>query len=384
MTRQQFIVKALLPAANNGKPQMPFAPPGGNLHLILGAGLDLRDDIVPGTKTSLGEVAGLDWVDLLDPPDQLPSGGRAVVIGNLDLALQVPATESGQNSEEEWKTDDSAPDPLERVYRTIRMLAGSAGARDAGGRHVFLLAEIDPLDRISLLWQQQGTRKKRLVEGWRWAELIQDFTMFPIRLGGPIEAKKGDARILRTIREELGVLDTSFAHQMRDQLVKKMAASDADRPDKEERIVSFISEQMSDHYHKLWTSSSDEERVMLYHIASDSHLKMHESLALRSLLARGLLIRVPEYRLMNRSFTRYVLRIGAPSELQERARDLGGIDRIWPLIRYPIAAIAGASVLLLQFVAPSTGSAAVGALPALLALVPTLLGRWFQDRGAAT
>ena len=93
---------------------------------------------------------------------------------------------------------------------------------------------------------------------------------------------------------------------------------------------------------------------------------------------------MPEYRLINRSFARYVCRVGTTMDIGSRARDVGGVDRIWPLIRFPLAAVAGSAVLLLQFVAPSTASSAVGALPALLALAPALIGKWFQDRGAAT
>ena len=292
---------------------------------------------------------------------------------------------------------------------------------------MFILAATDPLDRIAMLWTRQAKHDERRIEGWRWAELIQDFTLFPIRGAGRIHEQRGETRLLRAIREELGVLDTSFANELAEKLYRRMASwregeepvlvgaaearagEEAEAPEplathdedevpvrrgdveaereaqqrREERIISFITEQMSDHYHKLWASSSTEEQVILYRIAGDCHLKMQDSLALRALLARGLLIRVPEYRLMNRSFARYVLRVGAPQEIRRHAEAVGGVDHVWPLIRYPLAAIAGSAVLLLQFVAPSNGSAAVGALPALLALVPTLLGRWFQDRAAA-
>ncbi|MGZ8350883.1 MAG: hypothetical protein ACXWU2_12710, partial [Allosphingosinicella sp.] len=382
LTREQFIAEALVPASQGKPPQLPFAAPGGSLHLILGAGLDLRDDPTATRGQRLGDLKGIHWVDLLNPSDGIPSTAKAVVIGNLDLALQVP--------------DELA---IARTYRTLRDIAGSAGARPSNGRHIFLLAEIDPLDRISLLWQRHSQLgANRLVEGWRWAELIQDFTMFPLRPGAPVAVDDDEPRLLRTIKEELGVLDTSFARELRDQLLARMgpvvraaqaaeeeAAQAADetaetskaapadkakvRRDDEDRIMSFITEQMSDHYHKLWAGSSDEERVILYRVASDCHLKMHDFLGLRSLLARGLLIRVPEYRLINRSFARYVMRVGAPSEIRRSAEQLEGVDRIWPLIRYPLAAIAASAVLLLQFVAPSSGGAAVGALPALLALV---------------
>jgi hypothetical protein len=275
---------------------------------------------------------------------------------------------------------------MREAFRIIREIAYPDAVADAAERHVFLLADIDPIDRIGLLCERQGAEETGgLVESWRWAELLQDFTMYPIRREGMI-ADTGGSRMVRAIREELGVLDWSFAHELRDQLLARMAeapprSSGDDRADAE-RIISFISEQMSDHYYQLWTSSSDEERVILYRLACDCHLKMADSRALRSLLARGLIIRIPEYRLMNRSFARYVHRVGASAEIRTSAENAGGIDWVWPLIRYPLIAIAGAAVLLLQFVAPSGASGAIGALPALLALIPTLLGRWFQDRAA--
>ena len=231
-----------------------------------------------------------------------------------------------------------------------------------------------------MLWErQEGDETTRLVEGWRWAELFQDFTLFPIRRGDPRPDPPGERLVLRVIREELSVLQTSFAHELRDQLHAKMKAALAQNPRKDsaaeaDRITSFIAEQMSDHYYKLWASSSDEERVILYRIATDCYLKMEDSRGLRSLFARGLLVRVPEHRLMNRSFTRYVCRVGEASGIRSSAERVGGVDRVWPLIRFPLAALAGSAVLLLQFVAPSA-SGAVGALPALLALLPRHAGQ---------
>ncbi len=373
LTRDQFIAQALLKAAKGETPALPFAPAGGNRHLILGVGLDLRDDWAPGQKLRLGTLppSAIQWVDLLEPPETVAIEGKAVVIGNLDLALQV----SDQAS-------------IRRTFNIINTLSESYGTRRYGGPHVFLLADIDPLDRIGLLCERQERGDMPdLIEGWRWAELIQDFTLFPIRPGPAVPYHPGDGRVLRVIREELGVLDTAFARELADQLHARIAGAPgnlADNLEEAERIVAFITEQMSDHYYKLWASSSDEERVMLYRVARDCFLKMPDSRGLRSLLARGLLIRVPEYRLINRSFARYVCRVGATMDIGGRAREIGGVDRIWPLIRFPLAAVAGSAVLLLQFVAPSTASSAVGALPALLALAPALIGKWFQDRGAAT
>jgi len=373
LTRDELIREALVPAAAGRPPALPFRPAGGNRHLILGVGLDLREDWIDDERTArLDGLAAIRWIDLLDPPDPLNIVEPAVVIGNLDLALQV--------------VDQAC---VTRTFNVINEIAGSPDKPPPAGRQVFLLADIDPLDRISLLWERQGRDDSaNAIEDWRWAALIQDFTLYPIRRGPALPEQAGDNRVLRTIREELGVLDTAFAEELCGELYARMAQPEArrmhDESDAEaERMVSFITEQMSDHYYKLWASSSDEERVMLYRVACECHLKMHDSRGLRSLLTRGLIVRTPEYRLMNRSFTRYVRRVGATSNIAGRARDVGGLDRIWPLIRFPLVAAAGSGVLLLQFVAPSAAGGAIGALPALVALLPAMLGKWFQDRTVA-
>ena len=372
LTRPQFVEAALLEAAAGRPPLLPFAPAGGNRHLILGLDLDIRDERVPGSTQRLGDLDSIQWIDLLDPPEDVTPGRKAVVVGNLDLALQIP--------------DEAL---VERTFQILNKVSGSAGGRARGDHHVFLLADIDPLDRIALLWEKHGVNERsRLLDGWRWAELIQDFTMFPIQAGDPVPANPGEPRVLRRIREELGVLDSVFARELGEQLYARMEAALArdkhlDNAAEADRITSFITEQMSDHYYKLWASSSEEERVILYSVARGCHLKMCDNRALRSLLARGLLIRVPEYRLINRSFARYVVRVGEAVSIRTSAAELGGTDKIWPMIRYPLAATAASAVVLLQFVAPANANSAVGAVPAVLAFIPALLGRLFQDRGAA-
>jgi hypothetical protein len=363
-TRAEFIETALLPAAKGEAPAMPF-PPAGFGHVILGVGMDLRHDFAPGKETRLQDNKNIIWVDLADPAP-VPAGGKAIVIGNLDLVLQTRGPEAAA------------------AYSTIKSIVDAEDHR-----HIFLLADIDPLDRIAMLWgpgsdDDAEARAGERPAAWRWAQLIEDFTLFPIRPAGDIPCDPGEPRVLRLIREELGVLETSFACELQQQLLSRLRAAIADGSydygTEPERILSFIAEQMSDHYNKLWASSSDEERVMLYHVARDYHLKMKDSRALRSLLTRGLVVRMPEYRLMNRSFAIYVCRLGATSAIRESAKRVGGLDSVWPVIRYPLAAIAAAGVILLQFVAPSAASGAIGTLPALLALIPSLLGRWFQDK----
>lgn len=365
-TRSEFIERALRPAASGRDPGLPFSPAGYG-HVILGIGLDLkRDRAADGVR--LEDDPGIAWLDLIHAEPAVASG-NAVVIGNLDLALRM----GGETAE--------------TAYQTIRTLIETRGKRQ-----LFLLADIDPLDRIATLWDPTRDSSDPAQSetcgpaAWRWAQLIEDFTVFPIRPTPETAAPPVQTRILQLIHEELSVLETSFARELQEQLrdrvgqaVGKKTVYDA----APERILSFIAEQMGDYYNRLWASSSDEERVMLYRLACDCHLKMNDSRAQRSLLTRGLIVRTPEYRLMNRSFAIYVCRLGATAAIRESAQRVGGLDSVWPVIRYPLAAIAVSGVVLLQFIAPSAASGAIGTLPALLALVPAMIGRWFQDRPLA-
>ena len=119
---------------------------------------------------------------------------------------------------------------------------------------------------------------------------------------------------------------------------------------------------------------------MLYHIAWKRHLKMGESRALRSLLTRGLVVRAPEYRLLNRSFARYIRRVERPSLIRARAARTRGTDQVWPLIRYPLAILIAALLIVLQVVSPNNTTGAIGLLPAIGAIVPTLFTNWLRQR----
>src|SRR5687768_18290802 len=99
---------------------------------------------------------------------------------------------------------------------------------------------------------------------------------------------------------------------------------------------------------------------------------MTEGPALRSLLVRGLIVRSPEYRLMNKSFARYVRRIERVERIRKRAADVNGTDKIWPLIRVPLMVFTLALLVIVQLVSPRHATGALGIVPALGAIVPAL------------
>jgi hypothetical protein len=276
---------------------------------------------------------------------------------NLDLALQHAAV---------------------RSHEMLTALEGFVSAtRQQKKRFLFILAEIEPLDRIALLRAQCSEEPAATIEHWRWARLLQDFTLCAVVPDMPRDDEPAPSAAAR----ELQMIDTPFARALLAQLDSRPPPPDHEA---EDRMIDYVAEQMADYYHRLWTSSGDEERVLLFHIAWRRHLKLEDVPALRSLLVRGLIVRSPEYRLMNKSFARYVRRIEEPARIRERACRAGNAtDEIWPLIRVPLIALAGSMLILVQLLSPQQATGAIALVPALGAILPALLGSWLKPQGSA-
>jgi hypothetical protein len=351
--RREFLTKVVKPASEGSSPQVPFDNDRSRRHLILGASVDLENE------PELARIEHLQWIDLLgiaegEKAPDIADACRVVIVGNLDMILQ---------------TKDAAA--AGKVLAALEAMAKQAPPN--GDRYLFILAEIEPLDRIALLRAQSEEGRPTRFQDWKWARLLQDFSLFVLLPDVPAATTS-----VSVATRELSVIDTPFARALCAQLETAPKPGDHDV---EDRLIDYIAEQMADYYHRIWTSSGDEERVVLYHIAWRRHLKLEDGPALRSLLVRGLLVRSPEYRLMNKSFARYVRRIERPSKIQERASNAeNGTDDIWPLIRVPIVALAASLLILVQLISPEQATGALGLIPALGALIPALLGTWLRPQ----
>jgi hypothetical protein len=369
-SRSEFLESILVPAARGEAPRVPFDTDRNHRHLILGAPADLRDE------PQLRALSSAEWIDLLDVAigKEVAAGGaahaadasrvvrkvendaRVLIVGNLDVVLQMDDEEA-----------------TARALAALERLAGQVPP--SGGRYLFILAEIEPLDRIALLRARTRESKKDFAD-WRWARLLEDFSLLVL-------VPRPTSEPCTVVTEELSAIDTRFARALSKQLEGEWTEENATFEERE-RMIDYLAEQMGDYYHRLWIASSDEERVLLYHIAWRRHLKLEDGPALRSLLVRGLLVRTPEYRLMNKSFARYVRRIERAAEIRKRATSAeNATDSIWPLVRIPIIGLAFALLVLVQLLSPQQVTAAVGLLPAVGALLPALLGTWLRPQGRA-
>jgi hypothetical protein len=151
-----------------------------------------------------------------------------------------------------------------------------------------------------------------------------------------------------------------------------------------EQLLDEVSERAEDYYSVLWRTCAPNEQLVLMQISQTGLVNGKTRKDVRRLLARGLLRRDPQLRLMNETFRRFVVAQCATSALaQQLEQNLAG--DAWNRFRVPF--FAAIAVVLLFFFTTQRQTfdatiALVGGLAAgLPAFLKTLSG--FGDRSSA-
>lgn len=121
--------------------------------------------------------------------------------------------------------------------------------------------------------------------------------------------------------------------------LKKNEDGCEERIDKEDMILR-IQMLAESYYMGLWNTLSKEERYIIYDLAKDRFVNINNQNGIRSLLEKGLLVYDNELRIMNESFTNFVLSIIKKEEalmMEKEVRDKG----TWSTI----SAVLGMAVL---------------------------------------
>jgi hypothetical protein len=146
-----------------------------------------------------------------------------------------------------------------------------------------------------------------------------------------------------------------------------------------DQILEEIEESAEERYREIWEARSEDERVLLEHVARHGLASAASRRVVRKLLAAGLLRKDPELRLMSESFRRFALE-------PERRREVAALEKqaapsLWDRLRIPLA-MSGTLALLFLVVTQrealdTTVSMAVG----MTAAVPTLVkfAKMLQD-----
>ena len=138
-----------------------------------------------------------------------------------------------------------------------------------------------------------------------------------------------------------------------------------------ETIVSEVREQAGAYYSLLWANLSNDEKLVLAQLAHEGLINPKSRVVVAQLMRKGLIVRDPAFRLMNRSFTRFVIS-ALPSHIMDKW-EREGIRMPWNSLRFvPLTAAAGLG-LFLYVTQQSLFESVAAYVAALAAAVPALI-----------
>lgn len=368
------------------------ASAGDNLFVLCDA--DLKASEIKGTAPlKLGPIAAkadveAEWRTVLLELDQREPS-RAVVIDDFDEDLQnAPIMNRKLTLLEELMAD---PDRIVVVlsHLTTTALSNSLGSAPANG------PGSSPRDR----WKRLLTMFSKI--DWRGlggcAPVIAELNETPT----PGEGwGRRAVRDLRSLWSRLGknrrrtATAALNAEAGSDPFVRRVCLDIAESPlftqgpITRTQILDEIAERASGFYRQIWASCSDDEKVVLVHIAQDGLANASSRRVVRRLLARRLLRKDPRVRVMNTTFRWFLLSSARRSEVMglEGVSDPG----TWNRLRVPLTVGVAVTAVFLFVTQKELFDATVTvattmtvALPVLLRTVGIVAGRQAAGREEA-
>jgi hypothetical protein len=160
------------------------------------------------------------------------------------------------------------------------------------------------------------------------------------------------------------------------------AAGSADFPSTDD-VIEQIGRRAAAHYRRIWLGCSADERLVLAHIAEDGLVNAKSRAIIRNLIAKGLVRRCPDLRLMTASFERFVL--SGPQRAECVVYESQRQASAWDKFQWPFATIMAAGVLFFVATQRELFDSTIASLGALATTVPALIKAAGLSRdGAAT
>lgn len=150
-------------------------------------------------------------------------------------------------------------------------------------------------------------------------------------------------------------------------------------------LLELIADLAEAHYRTIWNQLTDEERVVLYHLASGGFLNPRSQAVGRQLMQRGLIRRGPAVLLMNESFRRFVRTVEDRATIRDWERAAG--TSAWTWVRNLVLAVVVVGAIFLFLTQPESYAKWVALLTAVTTVgggVTRLLGLFQSRPGAAT
>jgi hypothetical protein len=226
----------------------------------------------------------------------------------------------------------------------------------------------------------------------RWAAVLSEFT----RCRATRDTKTSQSRLLERLKQgqpkhdsekTTRALEFLACECWSNQELEEIALAIVRHPgfeelanadDFRERIINQVLDQAATYYRLLWSISSKDERMVLYHVAMHGFVSWRSRDLLRRLVNRGLIVMAPHPKLMNESFWHFVRQAEMPEVLEQWTEEAGA--SAWARIKGPLAVALVLAIAFLLYTQPQllrqgmafTAVLAAGA-PALIKLFSMLL-----------
>ncbi|HYP00753.1 MAG TPA: hypothetical protein VER76_11230 [Pyrinomonadaceae bacterium] len=148
-----------------------------------------------------------------------------------------------------------------------------------------------------------------------------------------------------------------------------------------EQLVRLLLEQAEAYYKAVWTTCTPNQKLTLYYLAQD-HLVSAKNVEVRRLMRRGLIVRDPDVRLMNKSFRQFILSTAKPEEIGAGERT----NSSWSKLRMPLLLVMVGVALFLLITHPELYTSSMAIITALATGIPAifqLLGMFQRGKPAA-
>jgi hypothetical protein len=226
-------------------------------------------------------------------------------------------------------------------------------------------------DRFLCVGAEELIRRKEEWRKRRWLQTVSELA--------PLEPKNWQERET-SYQTFLLQLD----HELKSEADERRAFGRFDSVTDRDRLSDEIGDRAESYYAGLWANCSDDEKLLLDQIAKNGLANGKNRRVLRRLMARGLVRRDPNLRLVSDTFRLYVLGAAKRDDVASRAEALHG-PSTWDALRVPFFVIIIAFVLLL-FVTQkdllSTTTALATALTTGLPVIAKLVGTFTERRAA--
>ncbi len=348
---------------------------------------------IPAIRELLGTI-GQDMFVVCKDPVAVASqikGGETLLItplaasGNLDAAwrqVQDAGDKAGPARAVVIPDLDKFRNRLDVMRRKLRLIEG---LMDRSSQTVVLLSTVSPQGIAASATEWRGTKTDRHAEqllarfqvfDWRdavavgetgclamwWSALRAAWKQRLEWVGKPSEWCH--ASLQREERESPEAIKRICAD-----LLETKAVTSGDLTCSQ--VLDEVEERARPIYLRMWRGCTGDERIVLEHVAVNGLANCGSRHIVRGLLTRGLLRKDPELRLMNRSFTNFVL--AAERRLEVNRLEVATEPGLWNHLRVPLGVGATAVVIFLMTTQREMFDSTVTVAAGVTTALPTLL-----------